>query len=44
MFSSYKQLVLVENMELSNLGGEGEKMYFDYLSNKNDPRHKRFEK
>jgi hypothetical protein len=30
-------------MELGNFGGKGEIMQFDFLSNKNDLRHKRFE-
>jgi hypothetical protein len=37
-------VVTIEKMELSSLGREGEKMHFDYSSNKNDPRHKRFER
>jgi hypothetical protein len=31
-------------MELGSSSGEGERMQFDYSSNNNDPRHKRFER
>jgi hypothetical protein len=31
-------------MELGNFSGEGETMQFDSSNNKNDPRHKRFER
>ncbi len=44
MFSDCKWVVDVENMELCNLGGEGEIMQFDFSSIKNDPRHKKFER
>jgi hypothetical protein len=44
MYSNCKWVVVVEKMELCNLGGEGERMQFDSSSIKNDPRHKRFER
>jgi hypothetical protein len=37
-------VVVVEKMELGSSSGEGERMQFDYSSNKNDPTHKRFER
>jgi hypothetical protein len=37
-------VVAIEKMELGSLNGEGERMQFDSSSNKNDPRHKRFER
>jgi hypothetical protein len=35
-------VVVVKKMELSSSSGEGEIMQFDYSSNNNDPKHKRF--
>jgi len=37
-------VVVIEKMELGSLGGEGEIMHFDSSNNKNDPKHKRFER
>jgi hypothetical protein len=35
-------VLVVEKLELGIFGGEGERMQFDSLSNKNVLRHKRF--
>jgi hypothetical protein len=43
-FSNCKWVVAIEKMELGSLNGEGERMQFDSSNNKNDPRHKRFER
>jgi hypothetical protein len=44
MFRNCKWVVAVEKLELGSYGGEGEKLQFDYSSNKNAHRHKRFER
>ncbi len=37
-------MVVVKKMELGSSSEEGKRMQFDYSSNKNDARHKRFER
>ncbi len=44
IFKNCKWVVVVEKMELGSSGGEGEKMWFDFSSSENVPRHKRFER
>jgi hypothetical protein len=44
MFRNCKWVIAVEKLELGSSGGEGERMQFNFSSNKNVPRHKRFER
>jgi len=44
MFKNCKWVVAIKKLELGSFGGEGGKMQFYSSSNKNAPKHKRFER